>query len=69
MASSKAKVAVNSETNSLKESKSNASSSAGEASPNNRIYCLDDLETMATVGELLKEMSLTQMFCTDWCLK
>ncbi|XP_071403289.1 cAMP-dependent protein kinase catalytic subunit PRKX [Centroberyx affinis] len=53
MASSKAKVGVNNETNSLKESKSNASNSvmsAGEASPNNRIYSLDDLETIATVG-------------------
>ncbi|KAK1876422.1 cAMP-dependent protein kinase catalytic subunit PRKX [Dissostichus eleginoides] len=48
MASSKAKVGVNSETNLLKESKS--SSSAGEASPNNRTYSLDDLETLATVG-------------------
>lgn len=52
MASSKAKVGVNSESNSLKESKSNAgSSSAGEASPNSRVYCLEDLETIATVGE------------------
>ncbi|XP_035768814.1 cAMP-dependent protein kinase catalytic subunit PRKX [Neolamprologus brichardi] len=50
MASSKAKVGVTSETNSLKESKSNASSSAEDASPNNRTYCLDDLETVATVG-------------------
>ncbi|XP_029302986.1 putative serine/threonine-protein kinase PRKY isoform X2 [Cottoperca gobio] len=50
MASSKAKVGVNSETNSQKESKSNGSSSTGEASPNNRTYCLDDLETIATVG-------------------
>ncbi|KAI3365835.1 hypothetical protein L3Q82_000718 [Scortum barcoo] len=49
MASSKAKVGVNSETNSLKESKSNATGSAGEASPNNRIYSLDELETIATV--------------------
>lgn len=52
MASSKAKVGVSSETNSLKDNKSNASSSAAEASPNIRIYCLDDLETIATVGEL-----------------
>lgn len=52
MASSKAKVGVNSETNALKDSKSNASSSAEDASPNNRTYCLDDLETVATVGEL-----------------
>uniref|UniRef100_A0A667XQZ0 Protein kinase cAMP-dependent X-linked catalytic subunit n=1 Tax=Myripristis murdjan TaxID=586833 RepID=A0A667XQZ0_9TELE len=53
MASSKAKVGVTLENNSIKESKSNASNSvmpAGEASPNNRIYCLDDLETIATVG-------------------
>lgn len=47
MASSKAKVGVNSET---KESKSNGSNSVGEASPSQRIYCLDDLETIATVG-------------------
>uniref|UniRef100_A0A8C2XQI1 Protein kinase cAMP-dependent X-linked catalytic subunit n=1 Tax=Cyclopterus lumpus TaxID=8103 RepID=A0A8C2XQI1_CYCLU len=50
MASSKAKVGVLSEPNSLKEIKSTASCSAGEAAANNRIYCLDDLETMATVG-------------------
>ncbi|XP_004564174.1 cAMP-dependent protein kinase catalytic subunit PRKX [Maylandia zebra] len=50
MASSKAKVGVNSETNALKDSKSNASSSAEDASPHNRTYCLDDLETVATVG-------------------
>lgn len=52
MASSRAKVGVNCEPNSLKESKSNGSSQAGEAAPNKRIYCLDDLETVATVGEL-----------------
>lgn len=52
MASSKAKVGVNSEPNSLKESKSNGTSSAGEATPNNRMYCLDELEMVATVGEL-----------------
>ncbi|KAG7236066.1 hypothetical protein INR49_001345 [Caranx melampygus] len=49
MASSKAKVGV-SETNSLKESKSSGSGSSGEAAPNHRIYSLDDLETVATVG-------------------
>lgn len=59
MASSKAKVGVNSETSSLKESKSNASSSAEDASPNNRIYCLDDLETVATVGELTTTFDLS----------
>ena len=58
MASSKVKSGVNSETNSLKESQSSASSLAGEAAPNNRIYCLDDLETMATVGELQKHVTL-----------
>lgn len=52
MASSKAKLGVNSETNSLKESNSSGGGPAGEASPNHRIYCLDDLETVATVGEL-----------------
>lgn len=59
MASSKAKVGVTSETNSLKESKSNASSSAEDASPNNRTYCLDDLETVATVGELTTTFDLS----------
>lgn len=54
MASSKAKVGVNSETSSLKEMKCNASGSTGEASPSIRMYCLDDLETIATVGELQK---------------
>lgn len=55
MASSKAKVGVNMETNAVKENKSNAGSSAGEASPspNVRIYSLDDLDTIATVGEPL----------------
>lgn len=59
MASSKAKVGVNSETNALKDSKSNASSSAEDASPNNRTYCLDDLETVATVGELTTTFDLS----------
>lgn len=52
MASSKAKVGVNSEPSSQKENKGNGTSSAGEAAPNNRMYCLDELETVATVGEL-----------------
>lgn len=54
MASSKAKVGVNMETN-AKENKSSAGSSAGETSPspNVRIYSLDDLDTIATVGEAL----------------
>ncbi|TWW64238.1 cAMP-dependent protein kinase catalytic subunit PRKX [Takifugu flavidus] len=40
------------ETNPVKENKSSAGSSAGESSPppNVRIYCLDDLDTIATVG-------------------
>lgn len=50
MASSKAKAVVNGETNPLKDTKSNAGSSAGEASQNIRIYSLDDLESIATVG-------------------
>lgn len=53
MASSKAKVGVNMETNVAKENKSSAGSSAGETSPNIRIYSLDDLDTIATVGEAL----------------
>lgn len=59
MASSKAKVGANSETNSLKESKSNASSSAGEASAHNRIYSLEELDTIATVGELQQHVTET----------
>lgn len=59
MASSKAKAGVNIESNSLKETKSNASGSAGEASSNIRIYCLDDLETIATVGELQESLNWT----------
>lgn len=59
MASSKAKAGVNIESNSLKETKSNASGSAGEASSNMRIYSLDDLETIATVGELLESLNWT----------
>lgn len=51
MASSKAKVGVG-ETNSAKESKSNGSGPSGEAAPNHRMYSLDELETVATVGEL-----------------
>lgn len=51
MASSKAKVGVNGGSNSAKETKGIPSSPAGEASPNIRIYSLDDLETIATVGE------------------
>lgn len=61
MASSKAKVGVNSETNSMSENKSNASSSAGETSANNWIYCLDDLETIATVGEF--QLHIPHMSC------
>lgn len=55
MASSKAKVEVNMETNAVKENKSSAGSSTGETStsPNVRIYSLDDLDTIATVGEAL----------------
>lgn len=55
MASSKAKVGVNMETNAVKENKSSAGSSAEETSPspNVRIYSLDDLDTIATVGEAL----------------
>lgn len=55
MASSKTKVGFNMETNPVKENKSSAGSSAGESSPlpNVRIYCLDDLDTIATVGESL----------------
>lgn len=53
MASSKAKVGVNMETNVVKENKSSAGSSAGETSPsaNLRMYSLDELDTIATVGE------------------
>ena len=50
MASPKAKAVLNNEAGSLKDGKSSGSSPAGEAS-NNRIYCLDDLDTIATVGE------------------
>ncbi|XP_075873584.1 cAMP-dependent protein kinase catalytic subunit PRKX isoform X1 [Nelusetta ayraudi] len=51
MASSKAKAAVaNGETNPAKDAKSKAGGSAGEASPNIRVYSLDDLESIATVG-------------------
>lgn len=59
MASSKTKVGFNMETNTVKENKSSAGSSAGETSPapNVRVYCLDDLDTIATVGE-----SLTRQF-------
>lgn len=64
MASSKAKAGVNSEANSLKESKSNGTSSAGEAAPNKRMYCLDELETVATVGELHTGTRPVQ-FCTE----
>lgn len=55
MASSKTKLGVNMETNTVRENKSIAGSSAGETSPspNVRIYCLDDLDTIATVGESL----------------
>lgn len=52
MASPKAKVvSVNSETNSLKDCKSNGSGPGGETAQNHRMYSLDDLETVATVGE------------------
>ncbi|XP_024918079.1 cAMP-dependent protein kinase catalytic subunit PRKX isoform X1 [Cynoglossus semilaevis] len=51
MASPKAKVvSVNSETNSLKDCKSNGSGPGGETAQNHRMYSLDDLETVATVG-------------------
>lgn len=55
MASSKAKVGVNMETNAVKESKSSPGGSAGETSPSpspsERVRSLDDLDTIATVGE------------------
>lgn len=54
MASSKAKVGVSGDSSIVKDNKS--SSPAGEASPHNRMYCLDDLETVATVGESLKHV-------------
>lgn len=57
MASSKAKVVVNGESNPLKDTKSNAGSSAGEASQNIRIYSLDDLESIATVGESTERLT------------
>ncbi|KAJ3584365.1 hypothetical protein NHX12_014860 [Muraenolepis orangiensis] len=53
MASPKAKVGVlTTDSNTLKDSKSSngVSSAAAEAPLNNRVYCLDDLETIATVG-------------------
>ncbi|CAL8291134.1 unnamed protein product [Lota lota] len=45
-----AKVGVLPDANPLKESKSSNAMSAEEASLNKRVYCLDDLETIATVG-------------------
>lgn len=53
MASSKARVGGNLETSVGKESKSIAGGSAGETSPspNARLICLHDLDTIATVGE------------------
>ncbi|XP_075998422.1 cAMP-dependent protein kinase catalytic subunit PRKX [Genypterus blacodes] len=48
MAASKVKGGLNSE--SLKDSKSNGRSLAGEAAPCGRKYSLDELETIATVG-------------------
>lgn len=51
MASSKAKVGVHMETNAAKENKSSGNSSAGETSLTVRMYSLDELDTIATVGE------------------
>lgn len=68
MASSKTKVGVNMETNTVKENKSSAGSSAGETSPspspspNVRIYCLDDLDTIATVGESITGYSSGKLY-------
>lgn len=51
MASSKAKSGLQNEA--LKEGKGCPSSVGGEAAQSNRMYSLDELDTMATVGESL----------------
>lgn len=66
MASSKAKVGVHMETNAAKENKSSGNSSAGETSLTVRMYSLDELDTIATVGEAPLEQLLT--ICTSFTL-
>ncbi|KAF0045679.1 hypothetical protein F2P81_002208 [Scophthalmus maximus] len=58
MASSKAKVGLNNDTIPAKESKSGGGGGpAGDAAPNHRMYCLDDLETVATVAPMKKGLA------------